>query len=292
MLGALGVVYIVWGSVYLAIRLVVNEADAFAAMTQRFFAAGLIMIVVIVTRGGWSRLRISRRQVPVVIVTGVLLLGVGNGFQALGQSQGLGSGVAALIVAGVPLWVVLLRTAGGDRPAGLTFLGVGVGLAGLTVLVLLGRGAGDGIPILGVISAMLASVGWAIGSYLMGLLDVPRDIFVVSAYQQCVAGTCSVLLAVSRHESFTVHYSARGWIAMVYLVVVCSILAFSVYGWLVTHAPLSLVATHAYVNPVVAVLLGWLVLSEPVGIAVLVGGGIVVASVVVVVTAERAQKHS
>jgi drug/metabolite transporter (DMT)-like permease len=286
-LAALAVIYLAWGSVYLAIRLVVVEGGAFASMTQRFFAAGAIMLVIVLLRGGWQRLVISRRQVGVVILTGVLLLGVGNGFQALGQVQGVASGVAALIVAAVPLWVVILRATGGDRPHRLTLAGVALGLAGLLVLVLLGRGAGSGYPIMGLLSVTAASMGWALGSYLMGRLDVPRDIFVVSTYQQLVAGGTSVVLALARGEEFVLDYSARGWAAMAYLVVVCSVVAFSVYAWLVTRAPLSLVATHAYVNPVVAVVLGWLVLSEPIGPAVVVGGGIVVASVVVVVTASR-----
>jgi drug/metabolite transporter (DMT)-like permease len=286
-LGALVVIYVVWGSVYLAIRLVINESDPFASMAQRFFAAGGLMFVIVVLRGGWRRLVITRRQALVVLLTGFLLLAVGNGFQALGQTQGVASGVAALIVAGVPLWVAMLRTAGGDRPHVLTFVGIALGLVGLLVLVLLGRGAGTGYPLLGLLSVTAASVGWALGSFLMGKLDVPRDIFVVSTYQQLVAGCSSLCLALVRGESFTVGYTARGWLAMTYLVLVCSVMAFSVYTWLVTHAPLSLVATHAYVNPVVAVLLGWLVLSEPIGAAVLVGGGVVVASVVVVVTASR-----
>jgi drug/metabolite transporter (DMT)-like permease len=101
-----------------------------------------------------------------------------------------------------------------------------------------------------------------------------------------------LVLALVRGEEFTIGYTARGWVAMAYLVVVCSVMAFSVYAWLVTNTSLSLVATHAYVNPVVAVLLGWLVLSEPIGAAVLVGGGVVVASVVIVVSAARLERQS
>lgn len=286
-LAALAVIYLVWGSIYLAIRLVVVEGGAFASMTQRFLAAGALMLLIVMTRGGWRRLVITRRQVAVVLLTGVLLLGVGNGFQALGQVQGVASGVAALIVAGVPLWVVILRSVGGDRPHALTMAGVALGLLGLAVLVLLGREAGTGYPLLGLASVTAASMGWALGSYLMGVLEVPSDIFVVATYQQLVAAGSSVVLALLRGEEFVLGYSARGWAAMAYLVVVCSVTAFSVYAWLVTRAPLSLVATHAYVNPVVAVLLGWLVLAEPIGPAVLVGGGIVVASVIVVVSASR-----
>lgn len=244
---ALAVLYLVWGSVYLAIRLVVVEGGAFSSMTRRFVAAGALMLVIILGGGGWRRLLISRRQLGVVLVTGVLLLGVGDGFQALGQVQGVASGVAALIVAGVPLWVVILRAAGGDRPHWMTLAGVAMGLAGLVVLVLLERGVGGAFPLLGILSVTLASMGWALDSYLMGLLDV----FVVSMYQQCVAAVSSLALALLRGEEFVLDYSTRGWAAMAYLVVVCSVVAFSVCAWLVTRASLSLVATHAYVNPVV-----------------------------------------
>ena len=232
-------------------------------------------------------MRVTRRQLGVLVLTGVLLLGLGNGFQALAQVKGLPSGVAALVVAGVPAWAVLLRAATGDRPASSTLVGVAVGFAGLAVLVVLGRGLGGAMPVLGVVLCLGSSVAWAVGSYLQGELDLPRDVFTIAAYQQLVAAACSTLLAVITRERFSIDYSPRGWFALGYLVVACSIVAFLAFAWLLTHVPLSLTATHAYVNPVVAVLLGWLVLAEPIGLPIVLGGGIVVGSVVLIVSAER-----
>jgi drug/metabolite transporter (DMT)-like permease len=284
---ALALVYVVWGSVYLAIRLLIDEVDVFQAMAQRFLAAGLILLVAVVARHGWARLRVTRGQAGILVLTGVLLLGLGNGLQALGQVKGVASGVAALIVALVPVWAGLLRLATGDRPAGLTTAGIVMGFAGLVVLVALGRGAGDSPPVIGVALVMAASLCWTVGSFVQGRGSMPEDIFVIAMYQQFVAAGCSALLAVGSGERLSVDYSARGWAAMAYLVIVCSIVGFSAFAWLLANAPLSLVATHAYVNPVVAVLLGWIVLAEPIGAPILIGGGVVVISVVLIVSSER-----
>jgi drug/metabolite transporter (DMT)-like permease len=284
---ALGAVWVLWGSVYLGIRLVVNEVDPFQAMAQRFAAAGVILSLVVVARRGVRGMRVERRQLRSLVVTGVLLLGLGNGFQALAQVKGLPSGVTALVVATVPAWAVLLRLVTGDRPASLTLWGVAFGFVGLIVLVALGHGVGDGIPMVGVALCVGSSISWTVGSWAQGWLPLPQDVFTIAAYQQLVAACCSTVLAVVTHERFSMSYSAKGWVALAHLVFLCSIVGFLAFAWLLTHVPLSLTATHAYANPLVAVLLGWLFLSEPIGLPVLLGGGIVVASVVLVVSAER-----
>jgi drug/metabolite transporter (DMT)-like permease len=284
---ALGAVWIIWGSVYLGIRLVVNEVDPFQGMAQRFAVAGVILTLVVVARKGVGGMRVSRQQLRSLVVTGVLLLGLGNCFQAVAQVKGLPSGVTALIVATVPAWAVLLRVLTGDRPAALTLLGVLVGFIGLVVLVVLGRGVGQGLPMVAVALCVGSSICWTLGSWLQGRLSLPQDIFTIAAYQQCVAACCSAAMALVSREHFSINYSAKGWLAMAHLVFSCSIAGFLALAWLLTHVPLSLTATHAYVNPVVAVLLGWLFLAEPIGLPVLLGGGIVISSVVLVITAER-----
>lgn len=134
---------------------------------------------------------------------------------------------------------------------------------------------------------LAATLSWTLGSFLQGVIDLPRDLVTVAAYQQLVAAACSATIATVTGEQFSMSYSPRGWAALGYLVLVCSVVAYLAFTWLLTHVPLSLTATHAYVNPVVAVTLGWLVLSEPVGPPVLVGGGLVVGAVVLIVSAER-----
>jgi drug/metabolite transporter (DMT)-like permease len=282
----LGCVWVLWGSVYLAIRLVVEDVDPFQGMAQRFVLAGLVLAAIVLVRRGPAGLRVTRRELRSLVVTGVLLLGFGNGFQALAQVEGLPSGVAALVCASVPAWAVLLRLATGDRPPSLTLVGVVVGFAGLLVLVVLGRGLGETLPI-GVVLCLGSSLAWTTGSFLSGTLALPSDVFTIAAYQQLVAACTSVTLAVATGERLSVDYTPRGAFGLLYLVLACSVLSFVAFAWLLTHVPLSLTATHAYVNPVVAVLLGWLVLAEPVGLPVLLGGGIVVGAVALIVSAER-----
>ncbi|MDR7254256.1 drug/metabolite transporter (DMT)-like permease [Nocardioides sp. BE266] len=279
--------WVLWGSVYLAIRLVVEEVDPFQAMAQRFLLAGTILSIVVLVRRGWRGLKVTRLQLVGLVVTGVLLLGLGNGFQALAQVEGLPSGVAALIVASVPAWAVILRACTGDRPSSATVVGVAVGFSGLVLLVALGRGMGGALPVVGVVLCLGSSIAWTIGAWLQGRLSLPDDIFAIAAYQQLIAALCSASLAVASGEHLSTDYTARGWFGLAYLVVACSIVGFLAFAWLLTHVPLSLTATHAYVNPVVAVLLGWLVLGEPITVAVSVGGAVVVAAVVVIVTAEN-----
>jgi drug/metabolite transporter (DMT)-like permease len=280
-------VWLLWGSVYLAIRLVVREVDPFQAMAQRYAVAGLLLVGIAVARGGWGALRVTRTEALGLVVTGVLLLSLGNGFQALAQVGGLPSGVAALIVATVPAWAVLIRLATGDRPPVATLCGVGIGFAGLVALVGLGQGAGGQVPLLAAGCCLAGSLSFTLGSFLQGRLVVPRDVVTVAAYQQLVAAGSSTVLALATGERFSTDYSPRGWFAMGWLVLACSVSAFLAFAWLLANVPLSLTATHAYVNPVVAVFLGWLVLAEPLGVGVIVGGGAVIGAVVLIIGSER-----
>lgn len=280
-------VWLLWGSVYLAIRLVVDEVDPFQAMAQRYVVAGLLLAVIAIALRGWRVLLVTRAELGGLLATGVLLLGFGNGFQALAQVEGLPSGVAALIVATVPAWAVLIRLLAGDRPPALTLCGVAIGFAGLGALVGLGQQTGEALPLLGAAFCLGASISWTIGSFLQGRLKLPRDVVTVAAYQQLVAAGTSTTLALVTREQFNTSYSAEGWMAMAWLVLACSVAAYLAFAWLLSNVSLSLTATHAYVNPVVAVLLGWLVLSEQVGVGVLVGGGAVVGAVVLIISSER-----
>lgn len=167
-------VWIIWGSVYLGIRLVIDDVDPFQAMAQRFLLAGLLLALLVVLRRGPRGLRVTRAQLKALVLTGVLLLGLGNGLQAYAQVVGLPSGVTALVVACVPAWAVLVRLAVGERPSALTWAGVVVGFAGLVVLVALGRGLGDALPLVGVVLCLGSSLAWAVGSYLQGPARPPH----------------------------------------------------------------------------------------------------------------------
>lgn len=290
---ALGVVYVVWGSTYLAIRIVVEEAPPLTSMGLRFFAAGAVLALVLSVRHGLSRFAVGPRELLGCAFLGLMLPTLGNGLVAVGERMGAPSGVTALLIAISPLWIVLLRRAGGDRPARLTLLGVLIGFAGLALLVLAGRdqGADHELPLAAAGVILFASSCWATGSYLQPRLWLPRDVFVTAVYEMLFGGLMLIVLGSLAGERFSGDYGSRTWLALGYLALFGSLIAYTSYVWLLANAPISLVATFAYVNPVVAVFLGWLILSEPVTGPVLLGGGIVVVGVVVVITSERPRKQ-
>ena len=284
---ALLVVYVVWGSTYLGIRIVVEEADPLTSMGLRYAVAGLILGVVLALRSGVSRLAITRRELVGCAVLGLLLPLLGNGMVAVAESNGATSGYTALLIAVTPLAIVVFRTIEHDRPRTMTLVGVLVGFAGLAVLVLLGRGETDSVPLGPALLVLFAGTCWALGSYVQPRLWLPRDAFVIAVYEMVLGGLMLTASGVAVGQEVSLDHSSRTLLALGYLVVFGSVLAFTAYVWLIANAPISLVATYAYVNPVVAVLLGWLILGERLTVPMLVGGTIVVAAVAVVITSER-----
>ncbi|MDH6118375.1 drug/metabolite transporter (DMT)-like permease [Kitasatospora sp. GAS204A] len=284
---ALAVVYVVWGSTYLGIRIMVETMPALLGAAARFLFAGALLLGVLAWRLGPAALRVTRRQLGSTALVGVLLLVGGNGLLVLAEGR-VPSGLAALLVAVVPLWVVVLRTATGDRPGGAALVGVLLGLGGLAVLSAPGL-SGD-VSLGGLVLIMLGAISWAVGSFISGRLPMPANPLVASAYEMLIGGLGCLLVAVARGEELHLHLGAvstRSWVALVYLIVVGSLVGFTAYAWLLQSAPLGLVATYAYVNPVVAVFLGWLVLAERLTLSELLGGAIVVLAVCVVVSTER-----
>ncbi|SNT11855.1 EamA family transporter [Rhodococcoides kyotonense] len=286
---ALGLVYVIWGSIYLAVRLVITELPPLGSMGLRFIAAGLLMGLFLGIRSGFGQFALTWRQCLGVVFMGTILLAMGNGLTSLGQLKGVPSGITALIIATVPLWIAMYRTISGDRPSAMSLIGVGAGLAGLIFLISAGPGVdGGGLPLVGVVIILISSLSWSFGSWIQPRIWLPRSPFVAATYQLVVAGSVMSLGALAVGESFDGTVGTRTWGALAYLVLIGSIIGFTSYVWLLGNAPVSLVATHAYVNPVVAIFLGWLVLSEPVTVPVLIGGGVVVLSVILVVGGERA----
>ncbi|MEV4690865.1 EamA family transporter [Micromonospora echinospora] len=293
---ALVLVYLLWGSTYLGIRVAVESLPPLISAAMRFAAAAVVLAVVLRVRRGPGALRVPPRRVGSAALIGVLLLAGGNGLVVLAESGPAGtavpSGVAALLVATVPLLVVLLRTVGGDRPRPWTFAGVTLGFAGLVVLVLPREGV-DGVPVAGALTVVAAAASWSVGSYLSGRIRMPADPFVATVYEMTAGAAVLALVGVARGElrgfSFA-EVTGRSWAALAYLMVAGSLVAFTAYVWLLAHAPISLVSTYAYVNPVVAVALGALFVAEPITSQVLLGGAIIVVGVAVVVSTERPRR--
>jgi drug/metabolite transporter (DMT)-like permease len=291
--GALLVVYVVWGSTYLGIRVVVKEAPPFLGMGSRFFAAGILLGILVSLRGGLRRLRVTRRELLGCATVGLLLPVLGNGLVSVGEDRGAPSGVTALLIASAPLMIAIFRFASGDRPSPLSVFGLLLGFAGLVYLVVVGRHAGgaDRIPVGAALIVLFASTCWAFGSWVQPRLTLPRDAFVMTVHEMWTGGSVMLVVGALAGERFDLaSYSAKTFLAWGYLVVFGSMVAFSAYVWLLANAPISLVATYAYVNPVVAVALGALILDEPITSAVLVGGAVIVASVAIVISVERVRR--
>ncbi len=285
---ALGTVYVVWGSTYLGIRVMVRYLPPMVAMGTRFVLAGLIMAAGVRLLGGPGALRVSRRQLASAALVGVLLLTVGNGAVAVAE-QTVPSGLAALLVAAMPLWLVALRALSGDRPHRLTVVGTLVGFVGIAVLARPGS-AGGGVHAWGALVILLGTISWATGTFLSPRLAMPASPFVATTYEMLAAGAAMLAIATVSHEFAGLQLDqvpAQGWWALAYLTLVGSIVAFTAFVWLTQNAPLSLVSTYAYVNPVVAVLLGWLLLAEPLTAAIVAGGALAVVGVALVVRSER-----
>lgn len=288
---ALAVVYVVWGSTYLAIRVMVETVPPALGAGVRFVLAGGLMLALLAARrGGLSALRIPRAQLLWCVVVGTLLAAGGNGLVTVAERD-VPSGLAALLIASEPLWIVLLRSTQGDRVAGATLGGVALGFAGVGILLLPG-GHPDDVPIGMALLIIVAAVSWALGSFLQSRVDVPKDPLTSTAWSLFSGGLVLVAGGLIGGEAGDVHvgaFSTKSIVAFFYLVVVGSIVAFSAYSWLLTHAPISKVSTYAYVNPVIAVALGAIFLSEDVAVATLAGMVLVIASVAVIVRRESSE---
>ena len=289
---ALGLVYVVWGSTYLAIRYVVETLPPLLSAGARFAVAGALLAAWLGVRRGRAGFRATRRQLLSAAGIGVLLLLGGNGLVTLGEERGLPSGLAALLVAAVPLWVVLLRAGSGDRPAARTVLGVAIGFAGVAVLLLPGARP-EGVTVLTAGMVVGSSILWSIGSFAATRARLPADPLLTTVAQMAGGAVGLGLCGVVAGEDWRLgDVSAASAFAWVYLVVFGSVVAFTAYSWLLGVAPVSQVATYAYVNPVVAVLLGAVVAGESVGALTVVGGAVTVLAVAVVVSEEGRRRRT
>jgi drug/metabolite transporter (DMT)-like permease len=287
---AMASVYVIWGSTYLAIAIAVQTLPPLFSAGIRFCLAGLVLLAFIAARRG---LRVERAQLVGASIIGLLLLVGGNGFVVLAERT-VPSGLTALIIASVPLWIVIFRRIAGDRIHRSTFLGVAVGFAGVAFLVI-GRGASGTVDLFGLGILLVATVSWALGTFLAPRLRMPRDSLLSTGIQQLAGGIVLVGLGAAAGE--LTHLEPSTWstgslLAMAYLVVFGSLVAFTAYSWLLQNAPVSLVATYAYVNPVIAVLLGALILAEPITPSIVLGAAIIVAAVAFIVTREGARQRA
>lgn len=274
---ALVTVYVIWGSTYLGIYYAGHTIPPLFAASTRFIAAGAIMAGIVRLRGG--TLRASRRAVLSCVIVGCLLPGA-NAVLFFAE-RSVATGLASLIIASVPLWVAVLRLTR-ERLPWQVLAGVGVGFAGVAVVAHPSGGA----RLWGVGLCLLSATMWATGSFVSAHVEMPADPFAATSLEMLAGGLVMLPFSV-----FTVHHfspsaaSIAGW---VYLVAIGSVVGYTAYVWLLANAPLGLVSTYAYVNPVVAITLGVLFRGEHLTWSLLLGAAIIVAAVAIVVRQEPA----
>lgn len=281
---ALGALYVVWGSTYLAIRVAVATIPPFTQSSIRFLIAGTILYLV-TARGGTGEPRPGRREWrDAAIIGGFLLLG-GNGLVALGETT-VPSGIAALLVATLPVWVAILGRLFFDlRLARSTLVGIGLGFAGVGVLVWPAGGIAP-VDLAGAAILLGSPVLWATGSLYSARAHLPTRPLVGVAMQMLCGSAMLAIAAIATGEATRfqpAEVTPESLAALGYLVAVGSLIGFTAYGWLLRVAPLPLVATYAYVNPIVAVALGAVILGESVTPRTLLAGAIIIVAVAIIV---------
>jgi drug/metabolite transporter (DMT)-like permease len=251
----------------------------------RFVIAGALMYAWLVWRRPASSRAITRPQLLGAAFVGILLMFGGNGLVTVAEQE-VPSGLAALLIATVPLWVILLRAGfGHERVPSTTLASVAVGFVGVALLVLPGDRP-EGAPLLWSLLVIAAAVLWASGSFAASRVARPPDVLTATTWQMLIGGGAMVAVGAAVGELGEVHFgaiSADAWAAFIFLVFIGSIAAFTAYNWLLRNVALSTVATYAFVNPVIAVFLGWAILSEEITAFVVAGTAVIVASVAFVV---------
>jgi drug/metabolite transporter (DMT)-like permease len=277
---ALMTVYVVWGSTFIALAIVIRDLPPFLAMSVRHLVAGAALLAFALPRGDRADDPIGRRQVAAALVFGGLLFVTGHGSLAWAQ-QTVPAGVAALLVGTIPIWMALFDRVGfGKRLPATAYAGIAIGFAGLAILFdPFGAGSVDR---LGALVVVLGAMCWAIGSLYSRGAPLPKRPLVSAGLASLCGGILLGGYSLVSGEIGDATWTTDAVLALGYLVVVGSLVGFTTYVWLLRAAPISLVSTYAYVNPVVAVALGSLILDESITAQMAIAGGAVLVSVAVI----------
>jgi drug/metabolite transporter (DMT)-like permease len=286
---AFALVYIFWGSTYLAIGIADDEhLPPFVMCAIRFLIAGPILMAACAIMG--RTIRVTREQFGKLAIIGCMLLVGGNGGLAWAE-QYVPTGFAALIIAITPIWFVLLEAFAfrGDRLSRRGLTGVVLGICGIAVLFWPKFEYRETLGVMQLICSttlLFSSFSWAFGSVLSRRWQLAVDPFVATAWEMIFAGIGHVVLSFVTGQYKHSVYTHRALLAVLYLVVFGSWVGYSAYVWLLKHVPTPKVATYAYVNPIVAVFLGWLILHESVDVYIAIGSAVIVVAVALVTTAQ------
>jgi drug/metabolite transporter (DMT)-like permease len=289
---AFALLYVLWGSTYLAMRVIVRDMPPYVAGAVRYLVAGPIMLAACALLG--RKISLTRRDLGQLLVISILLLSIGNIGVLWGEVY-VSSGLASLIVALVPIWVVMIEAwifrAGRMTAKGL--FGLAIGIVGLLVLLWPRISSGTHLGRLELLGSGIlagASFFWALGSVFSHRFNLTVDVFASAAWQMTLGGLVNGAVALVTGQFQKTHWTFSALGSIGYLVIFGSWLGYSAYIYLLEHVPTPKVATYAYVNPIVAVFLGWIILREHVDIFMLLGTVIIIASVALVNTSQL--KHA
>ena len=262
------------------------------SMGIRFLIAGILLTLIIGITRGFNEMNVPRVEIATSSILGFVLLGFGLGNVAVAEKH-VPSGIVALIIAALPLWIGIFLFISGERPSRRSWTGLAIGFIGVALLLKPGSvqsvsGEGASTVVFYMFMVLIGNIGWALGTFLAPRFQLPKNALVFTAYELMAGGVSLTLAGFIKGEEISdfMDGSSWSWLWFVYLVIFGSIIAYSAYLWLVQNAPVSLTATYAYVNPVIAVALGAIFLDEVITASYAFGGLIIVLGVLVVVSAE------
>jgi drug/metabolite transporter (DMT)-like permease len=281
---SLAIIYFVWASTYVGTAFVVEEIDPYTGSGFRFILAGLLLFLFIIITKGPKALLVTRKQIRNAMFIGFILIGLSTPLLGVAAQQ-ISSGLIALLVAMTPIFIAILRFIFGDIPSIKTILGIVIGFTGVIIVLVIPTVSNN----LFIIICLISNVVWAIGSFWSQKIDLPKSPLTTAAIETLFGGMCAVLIGALRGERTSSFFSAsesETWIAFIYISVMGAI-AYSAYAFLLVNTPISLVATHAFVNPVVAIFLGNLLRNEKISLSIILSGVIVVVGIALVVLGEK-----
>ena len=281
---SLGIIYFVWASTYVGTAFVVEEIDPYTGTGFRFMTAGILISLFVIITKGPRALKINKKQVINAIFIGFILIGLASPLLGV-SAQHISSGLIALLVAMTPIFIAILRFIFGDIPSLKTIIGIVVGFGGVIIVLVIPTVENN----LFIIICLISNVIWAIGSFWSQRIELPESPLTTAAIQTFFGGMCAILIGILRGEDTSTFFNAsesETWIAFLYISVMGAI-AYSAYAFLLVNTPISLVATHAFVNPIVALFLGNLLRNEKISTSIIVSGIVVVCGIALVVLGEK-----
>ena len=281
---SLGIIYFVWASTYVGTAFVVEEIDPYTGSGFRFMTAGMLISLFVIITKGPRALKINKKQVINAMFIGFILIGLASPLLGV-SAQHISSGLIALLVAMTPIFIAILRFIFGDIPSLKTILGIVVGFGGVIIVLVIPTVENN----LFIIICLISNVIWAIGSFWSQRIELPESPLTTAAIQTFFGGMCAILIGIFRGEETSTFFNAtesETWIAFLYISVMGAI-AYSAYAFLLVNTPISLVATHAFVNPIVALFLGNLLRNEKISTSIIVSGTVVVCGIALVVLGEK-----